>query len=119
MDENIGAYLVGLVEGDGYIEIRSENSKIKQPNPRFVFTRGSGHPSEHPDFHKNNLALFENLKVSIGAGFLKKGPGNTIRYVVADLQSVTKLTHQINGYFRTPKIQTWGAPRVPRAPFIN
>lgn len=93
---NLGAYLAGLLEGDGYIEMGSNSNEKKRPNPRFVFT-----------FHKNNLALFKRLKTSISYCFFKEEGGNTMRYVIADTQGVIKLTHMMNGYFRTPKIQTF------------
>ena len=94
--ENVGAYLAGLLEGDGYIEIQRENSDTKKVNPRFVFT-----------FHKNNLSLFEELHNFIGSGFFKTGDGNTMRFVIADKQGVIKLINLMNGYFRTPKILTF------------
>lgn len=94
-DDSIGAYLAGLIEGDGYIEIQSDKSKAKKINPRIVFT-----------FHKNNLVLFEQINAFIGSGFFKKSSINVMRFVVADKQGVIKLTNLTNGYFRTPKIKT-------------
>ena len=35
---NVGAYLAGLLEGDGHIDIQREDTETKKVNPRFVFT---------------------------------------------------------------------------------
>lgn len=94
--KDIGSYLAGLLEGDGHIDIQSDDSTSKKVNPRFVFT-----------FHKNNLSMFEQLNEYIGSGFFKTGLGNSIRYVVADKQGVIKLVNLMNGNLRTPKIITF------------
>jgi hypothetical protein len=93
---NVGAYLAGLLEGDGHIDIQREDTETKKVNPRFVFT-----------FHKNNFNLFEQLHNYIGSGFFKTGTGNSMRFVVADKKGVIKLVNLMNGYFRTPKILTF------------
>ena len=93
---NINSYITGLLEGDGYIEIISEDSKSKNKNPRFVFT-----------FHINNLDLFNEFKNFIDSGYFIKGSNNTMRFIIADIKGVIKLTNLINGYFRTPKIITF------------
>jgi hypothetical protein len=94
--ENAGAYLAGLLEGDGHIDIQREDTETKKVNPRFVFT-----------FHKNNFNLFEQLHNYIGSGFFKTGAGNSMIFVVADKKGVIKLVNLMNGYFRTPKILTF------------
>lgn len=70
---HIGFYLAGLLEGDGHIEIQSDESTSKKINPRFVFT-----------FHSNSLQIYEELHQFIGSGFFKKESNNTIRFIVAD-----------------------------------
>ena len=95
-DRVVGAYLAGLLEGDGYIDIPKNSNKTKRISPRFVFT-----------FHKKNLSLFKQLHKFIGSGFFKTGPGNTMRYVVADKQGITGTIRLTDGCSRTPKIITF------------
>jgi hypothetical protein len=33
---NVGAYLAGLLEGDGYIDIQREDTETKKVNPSFI-----------------------------------------------------------------------------------
>jgi hypothetical protein len=94
--KDIGSYLAGLLEGDGHIDIQSDDSTSKKVNPRLVFT-----------FHKNNLSMFKQLNEYIGSGFFKTGLGNSMRYIVADKQGVIKLINLINGKLRTPKVITF------------
>ena len=110
--KDIGSYLAGLLEGDGHIDIQSDESTYRKINPKYVFT-----------FHKDNLKMYEELRLFIGSGFFKQGSGDTIRFVVADKKGVLgpegpdqrgpgalvvlKLTNLMNGYLRTPKIMTF------------
>jgi LAGLIDADG endonuclease len=93
---NINSYITGLLEGDGYIKIISEDYKSKNKNSRFVFT-----------FHINNLDLFNEFKNFIDSGYFIKGSNKTMRFIIADIKGVIKLVNLINGYFRTPKIITF------------
>lgn len=96
-DIDLGSYLAGLTEGDGYIEINLNPKEGKRVlNPRFVFT-----------FNENNLFLYEHISNRIGSGFFIKVKPNSMHYVVGDIKGVIILTELMNGYFRTPKIDTF------------
>lgn len=95
-DADLGAYLAGLTEGDGSISIDNPKIERRIVNPAFIFT-----------FDKNNLFLYEYLKSRIGSGSIYNQNSNTMRYVIRDIKGVIKLTELMNGYFRTPKIETF------------
>jgi len=96
-DTDLGAYLAGLLEGDGSISIDNPKIERRTVNPAFIFT-----------FDKNNLPLYEYLKSCIGSGsFQNVQNSNTMRYIIKDKKGVIKLVNLMNGYFRTPKIETF------------
>lgn len=94
--DNSGSYLAGLLEGDGNISIRYNKDTNEIISTVFEFT-----------FHENNLALFNELRDFIGSGNIYPKGGNSMRYNIADKGGVIKLVNLVNGYFRTPKIQTF------------
>lgn len=111
--KDIGSYLAGLLEGDGHMDIQSDDSTSKKVNP-FTGVEEPGVRAPGPRFvfifHKNNLNMFEQLNKYIGSGFFKTGSGNSIRFVVADKQGVIKLINLMNGKLRTPKAPGRKAP---------
>jgi hypothetical protein len=69
---DLGAYLAGLTEGDGYIEVNLNHKEgNRKTNPRFVFT-----------FNENNLFLYEHIKNRIRSGFFVKVKPNNMYYEV-------------------------------------
>lgn len=94
--DNVGSYLAGLLEGDGHISIKYDHHSDKVIRMVFDFT-----------FHKNNITLFKELKAFIGSGSISEKGINTIRFVVADKGGIIRLTNLVNGYLRTPKVNTF------------
>lgn len=92
---NLGSYLAGLLEDDGNISIQN-NKNTNQINKTVIeFT-----------FNQNNLAIYNDLKEFIESDNIRFKSGNTMCYRLADKDGVIKLVNLVNGYFRTPKIQT-------------
>ena len=92
----LGFYLAGLIEGDGYIwtskTLKSVKGRIR--NPRIVFT-----------FHVNEMPLFRHIKEIFGTGSIyQEGSGNVCRYSISDKDTLINIIGLINGKFRTPKI---------------
>ena len=94
--ENVGSYLAGLLEGDGNINIRRDKNSNQVLGLAYDFT-----------FDKNNITLYEELKICLGFGNIYKKNDNTMRYVIFNTQGVIKLSNLINGNLRTPKINTF------------
>lgn len=93
-----GAYLAGLIEGDGCIYV--PKNKINTQNRRT-------YPLISITFHRNELTFFERLLESIGTGFIylrKDSKGGDLR--IGTVEGVIKVINIINGYMRTPKIES-------------
>lgn len=81
-------YLAGLIEGDGYITITSENRVILGIT-----------------FNLKDKPLAEKLLNFLGKGTIVKRQSNSIELRFSSKKTLYKIIHLINGKFRTPKIQ--------------
>jgi len=90
---NLGAYLAGLIEGDGTFAIHDSCSITKKYNPMIIII-----------FNKADLPLANYLCNLTGCGkvYIKPNRGYVL-WQISDLISVFKLINLINGYMRTPK----------------
>lgn len=83
---NLGDYLAGLIEGDGYISI------IKN---RVILGI---------TFNIKDIPLAEKLRKYIGNGYIVKRKGKSIELRWSSKTSLYRIIKIINGKFRTPKI---------------
>jgi hypothetical protein len=93
--DQLGFYLAGLLEGDGYI---SKPNNLKSFRPRIVFT-----------FHIQNISMFIYLQFLLGGAgrMVTEYPlTNTSRYILSDNSSIIKLIFLIQNKLRTPKNNT-------------
>jgi len=87
-DKNqLGYYLAGLIEGDGYLSLNNKN------NLMICIT-----------FHIWDTPLALKLIDYFGQGYIAKRPGNSIELRVSNRRGLEKLITLLNGKFRTPKI---------------
>jgi hypothetical protein len=84
---NIGFYLAGLIEGDGYIYITKEDRVILGIT-----------------FNIKDKPLADKLLEYIGKGSIAKRKTNSIELRFSALNSLKIIVNLINGKFRTPKI---------------
>lgn len=84
---NLGHYLAGLIEGDGYISIIKGNRVILGIT-----------------FNIKDKPLAENLLKYIGSGYIVKRKGKSIELRFSAKASIYKIINLINGKFKTPKI---------------
>jgi len=84
---NLGSYLAGLLEGDGYLSITNENRVI------IGIT-----------FNSKDTPLAEKLLELIGKGTIVKRSTNSVELRFSAKESIIKIVNLINGKFRTPKI---------------
>ena len=91
----IGAYLAGLIEGDGTFAIHDKNSTAKKYSPMIIIV-----------FKKADLPLAEYLQnlTKCGNVYLKPNRGYVL-WQIQDILSVFTMVTLINGYMRTPKIE--------------
>jgi hypothetical protein len=80
-------YLVGLIEGDGNINITKKNKVILGIT-----------------FNLKDKPLAEKLLSYLGKGSIVKRNSNSIELRFSAKQTLCKIIHLINGKFRTPKI---------------
>lgn len=86
----LGAYLAGLIEGDGHIYL----PKNPGATPRIEIT-----------FHSINLPLALKLLDVIGFGYIYPLKGqNAYRLVINKVEGLLRVVALVNGFFRTPKI---------------
>jgi hypothetical protein len=85
--ENLGFYLAGLIEGDGYISITNQNSIILGIT-----------------FNIKDQTLAEKLLKILGKGSIIKRKTNSIELRFSEKNSLKRIINIINGKFRTPKI---------------
>ncbi len=92
------SYLTGLIEGDGTIIVpkteRSSKGKLNYPSVQIVF-----HLKDLP------LALLIQQKLGYGALIRKKGL-NAYILSINDQKGILNLVNLLNGYMRTPKINS-------------
>jgi hypothetical protein len=86
----LGAYLAGLIESDGHINL----SKKPGTTPRIEIT-----------FHTINFPLALKLLDVIGFGYIYPLKGqNAYRLVINNIEGLLRVVALVNGFFRTPKI---------------
>lgn len=84
---NLGSYLAGLIEGDGYISITKEDRVILGIT-----------------FNIKDKPLAEKILHLIGKGYIVKRKGKSIELRFSAKKSIQKIIKLINGEFKTPKI---------------
>ena len=91
----IGAYLAGLIEGDGTFAVHDKNSTAKKYAPMIIIV-----------FKKADLPLAKYLQnlTKCGTVYLKSNRGYVL-WQIQDIFSVFTVVSIINGYMRTPKIE--------------
>jgi|ERR1700675_1305921 len=87
IDQYVGYYLSGLIEGDGYITITNEKKVILG----IVF-------------NIKDTPLAERLLIYLGKGFIVNRKNNSIELRFSEKKTLKKIIILINGKFRTPKI---------------
>lgn len=87
IDTNLGYYLAGLIEGDGYISITNQNRIILGIT-----------------FNIKDKPLAEKLLSYIGKGFIAKRKTNSVELRFSAKDSIYTIIQLVNGKFRTPKI---------------
>jgi hypothetical protein len=87
-DKNLGYYLAGLIEGDGYISINRQNRVILGIT-----------------FNIKDKPLAENLLQYIGKGSIVRRQSNSVELRFSSIKSLKRIINFINGKFRTPKIE--------------
>ena len=93
--ENLGAYLAGLIEGDGTFAVHDLNSTAKKYTPQIKIV-----------FKKGDLPLAKYLQKLTNCGKINLKPGRGyILWEIQDIVGVFKIITLINGYMRTPKIE--------------
>ena len=86
-DKNLGYYLAGLIEGDGYINLTKRNQVI------IGIT-----------FNLKDKPLAEKLLTYIGQGSILKRSNKGVELRFGAVVSIKRIVALINGKFRTPKI---------------
>lgn len=93
-NNQFGYYLAGLFEGDGHISLPFlGNTTLNRVfNPRIVFTS-----------HENNLELFVYIQIMLKEkGRFQKSGGNTIRFIIGDIEGIKLFIDTIHNKLRTP-----------------
>ena len=93
-NNNLGYYLAGLLEGDGYISLPSlgVTTLNRVLNPRIVFTS-----------HSNNLAMYSFIQSELGnIGRFQTSGENNVRYITGDIKGIMLLIKLMDGKLRTP-----------------
>lgn len=94
---NLGPYLAGLIEGDGYIYI---------PNSKRTIKGKLLYPSIQISCNAKDLPLFVKIQNKIGGSLNKKKNAKAYVQTITKKEDQIKLIYLINGYFRTPKIES-------------
>jgi len=84
---NLGCYLAGLIEGNGYISITKENRIILGIT-----------------FNIKDKPVANKLLNYIGKGHIVQRKGNNIELRFSAIKTLERIINLINGKFRTPKI---------------
>lgn len=89
---DIGSYLAGIIEGDGYIGV---SKYYKSHRPKIIIV-----------FHKNDKPLAEKLSSLLKVGKIidKSNVGHVLLQILAK-EEILKVINLINGKMRTPKIE--------------
>jgi len=95
-NENFRSYLAGLIEGDGTFAVHNKNSTSKKYLPKIIIV-----------FKLADLPLAEYLQLITQCGKVyKKSNRGYVLWQIQDIVSVFKISNWINGYMRTPKIES-------------
>ena len=92
---DLGYYLAGLLEGDGYISLPSlaVTTLNRVLNPRIVFTS-----------HVNNIGMYAFIQSELGnIGRFQTSSENVIRYIIGDVKGIILLINLMHGKLRTSK----------------
>lgn len=89
---DFGAYLAGLIEGDGYIVVPTGSNKKAYPLIRIVF-------------HQLDLPLAKLIQARLGGGVVQYADVNWVVLAIQDIKTVRLVVSLINGNMRTPKIE--------------
>ena len=87
INKNLGSYLAGLIEGDGYISITNQNRVILGIT-----------------FNITDRPLAEKLLNCLGKGSIVSRKTQSIELRISSKKSLSNVINIINGKFRTPKI---------------
>lgn len=93
---NLGSYLAGLIEGDGYIGVQDPNTDAKVIHrPKIIIA-----------FNINDKPLAKKLSAELNVGRVldREKSGIVILQILAK-EDVLKIINLINGFMRTPKIE--------------
>jgi hypothetical protein len=94
-NNQLGYYLAGLIEGDGYISLPAiGKTKLHRIiNPSIVFTS-----------HINNIGMYTYLQSKLGnTGRFQRTGINVLRYIIGDIEGIKLIIQLVHGKFRTPK----------------
>jgi len=95
-NDNFRSYLAGLIEGDGTFAVHNKNSTSKKYLPKIIIV-----------FKLADLPLAEYLQLITQCGKVyKKSNRGYVLWQIQDIVSVFKISNWINGYMRTPKIES-------------
>lgn len=94
-NRQLGYYLAGLWEGDGYIwiPIKSHSPSGKKYTAHFEIT-----------FDKRDICLAEHLKNILGGDVRMLKDTNACRWTISSKEGLFKILELLNGKIRTPKI---------------
>jgi len=95
-NSNLGPYLAGLIEGDGTFAIHNKKSTTKKYKPMIIVV-----------FKKADLPLALYLKniTNCGKVYIKSNRGYVL-WQIQDIVGIFTIVNIINGYMRTPKIES-------------
>jgi len=96
-NNKLGAYLAGLIEGDGSIivpeTVRNDKGKLQYPRIKITFVN-----KDEP--------LANKLMEVLGAGTIEWSPNKMyFNLLIQDTKTLYLVANLINGYMRTPKIE--------------
>lgn len=97
ISNNLGAYLAGLIEGDGTIYVPSFDKQINS------FKKNS--PSINIVFNEKDYPLAEKIQSIIGGNINKYPKQKYLIIKVQDFYHINKIVKLINGKMRSPKIE--------------
>lgn len=92
---DIGSYLAGLIEGDGYIGVYNSETSRKAYTPKIIVV-----------FNINDKPLAEKFSLDLRVGKIidKSNAGHVLLQILAK-KEVIKIINLINGKMRTHKIE--------------
>ena len=95
LGHKIGAYLAGLIEGDGTFAVHNKKSTAKKYSPMIIIV-----------FKKADLPLAQYLQnlTKCGNVYLKPNRGYVL-WQIQNISNVFTIVNLINGYMRTPKLE--------------